>query len=138
MTTHQPDSEPILREDRLTYASFPRSVSLARRRSTRLVGEWGHPDIAGDVALLVSEMTSNALLHAAVPGRLFRVHLKLTEKALRIEVADARGERLPVRRNPGDDEQFGRGLTLVEALAARWGVTPCVVGKTVWAELDVA
>jgi hypothetical protein len=83
-------------------------------------------------------MTSNALLHGAVPGRLFRVHLKLTVRALRIEVTDARSECFPVQRNPCDDEQFGRGLTLVGALAARWGVTPCVVGKTVWAELDVA
>jgi anti-sigma regulatory factor (Ser/Thr protein kinase) len=98
VTTPPPTPEPaegIVREDRLNYASFPRSVSLARRRSARLVGEWGHPDIAGDVALIVSEMTSNALLHGAVPGRLFRVHLKLTEQALRIEVTDARGECLP-------------------------------------------
>jgi two-component sensor histidine kinase len=109
MTTRQPDSAPVLREDRLNYSSSPRSASLSRRRSARLVGEWGHPGIAGDVGLVVSEMTSNALLHGAVPGRLFRVHLKLTEKALRIEVTDARGECLPKQRNPSDDEQFGRG-----------------------------
>jgi anti-sigma regulatory factor (Ser/Thr protein kinase) len=140
MTTPLPEpaASLLLREDRLTYTPNPRSVSLARRRSARLVGEWGHPALAGDVGLVVSEMASNALLHGAVQGRLFRVHLKLLTSTLRIEVTDPRGECLPVRRTPADDDQFGRGLTLIGALTARWGVEPCVVGKTVWAEFDVS
>jgi anti-sigma regulatory factor (Ser/Thr protein kinase) len=127
----------VIHEDRLTYTPFARSVSLARRRSARLIAEWGYPELAADVGLVVSEMASNALLHGVVPGRLFRVHLKLTASALRIEVTDARGECLPVQRTPADDDQFGRGLTLIGALTARWGVEPLVVGKTVWAELDL-
>jgi anti-sigma regulatory factor (Ser/Thr protein kinase) len=139
MTTPLPEpaADTLLHEDRLTYTPNPRSVSLARRRSARLVGEWGHPGIAGDVGLVVSEMTSNALLHGSVQGRLFRVHLTLTKSALRVEVTDARGECLPVQRTPDDEDQFGRGLMLIGALAARWGCEPCVVGKTVWAEFDV-
>lgn len=127
----------VIREDGLTYTQSARSVSLARRRSARLVQAWGLPAIAGDVALVVSEMTSNALLHGSVPGQRFRVLLQLTKSVLRIEVTDARGEYLPVQRTPGDGDQFGRGITLINALAARWGVEPCVVGKTVWAEFDV-
>jgi anti-sigma regulatory factor (Ser/Thr protein kinase) len=139
MTTPLPESaEAFIHEDRLTYTPHPRSVSLARRRSARLVGEWGYAGLAADVGLVVSEMTSNALLHGYVQGRLFRVHLKLTTSALRIEVTDARGECLPAQRKPADDEPFGRGLTLIGALSARWGVQPCVVGKTVWAEFDVS
>lgn len=140
MTTPMPDPADVvlLREDRLTYTPHPRSVSLARRRSARLVGEWGYPGLAGDVGVVVSEMASNALLHGHVQGRLFRVHLALTRAALRVEVTDARGECLPVRRTPDDEAQFGRGLILIGALSARWGVEPCVVGKTVWAEFDVA
>ncbi|MGP3966260.1 ATP-binding protein [Streptomyces sp. 6N223] len=111
---------------------------MARRRSARLVGEWGYPDLAGDVELVVSELTSNALLHGSVQDRLFRVHLKLTTAVLRIEVTDARAECLPIQRTPADDDQFGRGMTLIGALTARWGVEPCVVGKTVWAELDLS
>ncbi|MFC4606386.1 ATP-binding protein [Streptomyces maoxianensis] len=56
---------------------------------------------------------------------------------LRIEVTDTRGDRLPVNRQPGDDES-GRGLILVDALADRWGVSPGPAPrKTVWAEIDL-
>jgi anti-sigma regulatory factor (Ser/Thr protein kinase) len=138
MTTPLPEpTEALIHEDRLTYTPSARSVSLARRRSARLVHEWGHPGIAGDVGLVVSEMASNALLHGFVQGRLFRVHLTLTKSALRVEVTDARGECLPVQRIPAGDDQSGRGLALIDAFAARWGVEACVVGKTVWAEFDV-
>jgi anti-sigma regulatory factor (Ser/Thr protein kinase) len=139
MTTPLPEpaADTLIHEDRLTYTPNPRSVSLARQRAARLVGEWGYPGIAGDVAVVVSEMTSNALLHGYVQERLFRVHLMLTKTALRVEVTDARGECLPVQRTPGDDDQFGRGLMLIGALAARWGWEPRIVGKTVWAEFDL-
>ncbi|MFI6722931.1 ATP-binding protein [Streptomyces atratus] len=86
-------------------------------------------------ALLVSELATNALLHGAVQCRLFRVHLTLTATTLRIEVSDARGERLPGLREAGDDECYGRGLVIVARLADHWGVEPRTVGKTVFAEL---
>ncbi len=61
-----------------------------------------------------------------------------TREVIRIEVTDARGERVPEVRHPGDEEETGRGLQLVEALAARWGVTPGPAPrKTTWAELPV-
>jgi anti-sigma regulatory factor (Ser/Thr protein kinase) len=124
-------------EDSLDYTPNVRSVSLARRRAARLVTDWGRPDLAGDVALLVSELATNALLHGCLRDRLFRVRIVLTAKTLRIEVSDPRGERLPSPRRPADGDQFGRGLLLVEALADRWGTEPGTagVGKTVWAEL---
>ena len=93
--------------------------------------------MAGDASLIVSELASNALLHGRVLGRLFRVHLMLMASALRIEVSDARGERCPEARIPADDEQFGRGLLIVDALAVRWSVALRTVGKTVWAEIDL-
>lgn len=136
MATPEP-TDLVIHEDRLTYTPFARSVSLARRRSARLVAQWGYPELAGDAGLVVSEMASNALLHGTVQDRLFHVHLKLTPSTLRIEVTDARTECLPVQRTPSDDAQFGRGLTLIGALTTRWGVEPCVDGKTVWAELSL-
>ncbi|WP_436992211.1 ATP-binding protein [Streptomyces sp. enrichment culture] len=137
MAVPHPSSAVVLKEDRLDYTPFPSSVSLARRRTARLVGEWGYPGVAGDASLIVSELAGNALLHGRVLGRLFRVHLMLTASVVRIEVSDARGEQCPKPRSPADDEQFGRGLLIVDALAARWGVTPRTVGKTVWAEIDL-
>ncbi|MEU4656735.1 ATP-binding protein [Streptomyces sp. NPDC023723] len=138
MTEPAPLPVPLLHEDRLDYTPTQRSVPLARRRAARLVAEWGRADIAGDVALVVSELMTNALLHGGLRGRLIRVGVTLGHRVLRVEVSDPRGERLPIPRPAGDtEEQFGRGLLLVGALAARWGCEPRSVGKTVYAEWDV-
>ncbi|MCZ7417109.1 MULTISPECIES: ATP-binding protein [unclassified Streptomyces] len=125
----------VLQEDRLDYTPCAGSVRLARRRAARLAEEWGYPAVAGDAAVVVSELAGNALLHGCVPGRYFRVRLVLTSAVLRVEVSDPRGERRPTRRAAADDEMFGRGLLIVAHLATRWGVAPRTVGKTVWAEL---
>ena len=127
----------ILHEDALDYTPQQRSVSLARRRTARLVAEWGHPALAGDAALIVSELAANAMLHGGLRDRLFKVRLTHTRGTLRLAVSDPRGERLPQLRTPADDECFGRGLLVVDALASRWDVEPRVVGKTTWAELDL-
>ncbi|MEU6224840.1 ATP-binding protein [Streptomyces sp. NPDC047042] len=128
-------NDPLLHEDRLDYTPVPRSVPLARTRTARLVVEWGHSDVAGDVALVVSELMTNALLHGSIRGRLIRVRLAVTGAALRVEVSDPRAERVPWPREVSGEDQFGRGLLLVGALAGRWGVEPREgVGKTVWAE----
>ncbi|MEW2066559.1 ATP-binding protein [Streptomyces sp. NPDC007346] len=132
-----PAPEPILREDRVDYTPTARSVSLSRHRAARLVLQWGHPTMAGDAALLVSELATNALLHGVIRGRLFRVHLTLTEFVLRVAVSDARGERLPCLRQPEADDCYGRGLLIVAQLADHWGVEPRTVGKSVFAELSV-
>ncbi|MDT0612785.1 ATP-binding protein [Streptomyces lancefieldiae] len=133
-----PEPGPLLHEDRLDYTPTQRSVPLARRRVARLVSEWGQAGVAGDVALVVSELMTNALLHGSLRGRLIRVRVSLGHRVLRVEVTDPRGERLPSPRPAGDvAEQFGRGLVLVGALAARWGWGPRTVGKTVYAEWDV-
>ncbi|WP_329027098.1 MULTISPECIES: ATP-binding protein [unclassified Streptomyces] len=134
-TAEAPENNPPLHEDRLDYTPTARSVTLARRRSARLVTAWGHPHRAGEVALIVSELATNALIHGSLRGRLFRVHLTVTGGAIRIEVSDPRGERLPGLREAGRDECYGRGLVIVDAVADRWGVEPRTVGKTVFAEL---
>ncbi|MFI2313841.1 hypothetical protein AMK17_09550 [Streptomyces sp. CB00072] len=119
------------------------SVVLSRHRAARLVLPWGHPALAGDAALLVSELATNALLHGAIRGRLFRVHLGLAAHVLRIAVSDPRGERLPSIRRPDADDCYGRGrgrgrgLLIVAQLADDWGIEPRTVGKTVLAELAV-
>ncbi|MEU2668761.1 ATP-binding protein [Streptomyces sp. NPDC007164] len=131
----EPTPEPVLREDWLDFTPTAQSVSFSRRRTARLVQEWGHPGLAGDAALLVSELATNALLHGAIRGRLFRVHLTLTATTLRIAVSDPWCDRLPVLREATADECYGRGLRLVARIADRWGVEPRTVGKTVFAEL---
>ncbi|MFJ2443170.1 ATP-binding protein [Streptomyces sp. NPDC087658] len=95
----------------------------------------GHPELVWSTQLLVSKLATNALLHGCLRGRLFQVRIVLRTDVLRIEVGDAREERMPVARVAGEGECFGRGLLIVEELADRWGVEPRTVGKTVFAEL---
>ncbi|MFA3836978.1 ATP-binding protein [Streptomyces aureus] len=127
----------VIHSDKLSYTAYPRSVSLARRRAARLVEEWGHGDQAGAVALLVSELATNALLHGCFRDRLFQVELRLTQSTLRISVSDPRGEALPEPRPASEGQQFGRGLLIVRELASDWGVERRSVGKTVWCEVCV-
>ncbi|MFF7897419.1 ATP-binding protein [Streptomyces sp. NPDC088817] len=126
-----------LQYDRLDCTPLPRSVTVARRRAHRLVAEWGHPELADDVSLLVSELGGNAVLHGCLRDRLFRVELTLTEQAVRVCVSDPRGEVLPAPRAASPADMFGRGLLIVGQVADRWGVERLSVGKSVWCELDV-
>lgn len=95
-----------------------------------------------DASQVVAELASNAALHGYVSGRDFRVLLTVTGATLRIEVADARGERLPRVLEPPsavhEVYESGRGLLLVGVLATRWGVRQGPFPrKTVWAEIDL-
>ncbi|WP_328720512.1 ATP-binding protein [Streptomyces sp. NBC_00247] len=132
-----PAPEPVLHEDVLSYPPTPGSVRRSRHRAARLVVEWGYGDLADDVGLLVSELATNAVLHGALRGRLFRVRLLITATAVRIEVSDPRSERLPDTREPVDTDCYGRGLLIVAHIADRWGIEHRTVGKTVFAEMSL-
>ncbi|MEU7054627.1 ATP-binding protein [Streptomyces sp. NPDC046197] len=126
------------RYDAVSYTPYPQAIPRARRRVAQLAVAWGRPGAADDAALLASELCTNAVLHGCLRDRLFRVETSLRGNTLRIAVTDPRGERLPVARPSGADDQFGRGLLIVRALADRWAVERLTVGKAVWAELDTA
>ncbi|WP_211231075.1 ATP-binding protein [Streptomyces sulphureus] len=57
--------------------------------------------------------------------------VSLGDSSLRIAVSDARGEAVPRHRSPSADEQFGRGLFLVDTLGERWQPDPPIAAKTV-------
>ncbi|GGZ81391.1 ATP-binding protein [Streptomyces bluensis] len=126
------------------FASSPRGARHARRLAVRRMEEWGYPpasDVSCTVALVVAELTANAVQHGRVPGRDFGLRLALDEASdlIRIEVADAAAAKRPPAAPPSSypDGESGRGLLLVDVLAERWGSTPRhPVGKTVWAEVS--
>ncbi|MFI7890050.1 MULTISPECIES: ATP-binding protein [unclassified Streptomyces] len=111
-----------------------RGARLARLLATEQLRSWGLP--LEDASLVIGELATNAALHGYVPGRDFRITLSVYDDVLRIEVADARGDRDPVEREPSGDSEGGRGLLLVEALSVRWGTEHGPFPrKTVWAEV---
>lgn len=112
------------------------SVATARRFVREKLLEWGIGDGPLDDALLVvSELAANALTHAESS---YRVRLRTAGPALRIEVEDT-GAGSPEPQPLTEDEEHGRGLHLVGALAASWGMeSGDAGGKRVWAELPLA
>lgn len=108
------------------------SVALARRFVKQSLASWGIDEPLDDALLVVSELAANALTHA---NSSYRIRLSATPVALRIEVDDA-GAGTPEPQPLTDTEEHGRGLHLVDALAASWGMEAAETGgKRVWAEL---
>ncbi|WP_230092857.1 ATP-binding protein [Streptomyces olivaceus] len=138
-------TQPSLPAHRFTmcFSSSPRGARLARRMCEHRLNIWGVPygsDAHGVLSLVAAELCANAVRHGHVAGRDFHVLLTADPATgtVRIEVTDTRGERLPAlpAASRADDEN-GRGLLLIAALADRWGCRPRRSGgpgKTVWAE----
>jgi anti-sigma regulatory factor (Ser/Thr protein kinase) len=115
------------------------SARAAREELQRLLASWGDEDSRHVVYLLVSELVTNAVLHARSPVTVrleTTVHRETGEGVLRVQVEDA-SPIPPVRRVPRGDRPGGRGLQLLDTLAARWGVLFGGTGKSVWFELTV-
>ncbi|MGW6021117.1 ATP-binding protein [Streptomyces sp. NPDC055099] len=141
--TITPEDEPFALAQQFT--SSPRGARLARRLAVRRMEEWGYPpasDASCTVALVVGELAANAVQHGRAPGRGFGLRLDLEAAAgvVRVEVADAASEKLPLTASPlsCSEGESGRGLLMVDVLAVRWGTAPRrPLGKTVWAEVPV-
>ncbi|MET7649990.1 MULTISPECIES: ATP-binding protein [unclassified Streptomyces] len=113
---------------------FPRSrasVRAARVFVRQVLSDWGCVDRLDDIALCVSELATNALLHGVPPGRQYCVSLTLDGPVLRLAVRDT-GDRPVPAGPPAPDACSGRGLHLARHVADDFGITEHVVGKTVW------
>ncbi|MEV4432476.1 SpoIIE family protein phosphatase [Streptomyces sp. NPDC049585] len=110
----------------------PRAAEVARAR--HLVGEqlarWGLAAAAPTAQVLVGEIVANAVRHA----RTWRIGVRLVRTdVLLCEVTDD-DHTLPVLLSTEADEEYGRGLRVVSALAREWGASHTGRGKTVWFE----
>jgi len=110
-----------------TFGTAAEAVGEARRF---VAGELSHldPEVVSTATLLVSELATNAIRHAASR---FRVRVARLTEHVRVEVTDA-GAGLPELQPISAMSIGGRGLHIVEALAASWGVTGSAPSKTVW------
>ncbi|MDN0200913.1 ATP-binding protein [Streptomyces sp. S.PNR 29] len=127
---------------RLSFDGESGVVPLARDFTRQALYAWGwlpaatadQRAAAEDVLLVVSELVTNACLHAEGPDELW---IACDKKVIRIEVTD-RGVGQPAPRTPHRaGRPGGHGMFIVQRLCLDWGVvrTPGVAGKTVWAEL---
>ncbi len=121
--------------DDLELAVEPLSASRARDFVRRHLNAQGLGHLADDVALVVSELATNAMAHAQTP---FTVSLQAGEQTLLLRVEDGSRAR-PVRVDAHVLDTNGRGLTMVALLSRTWGVDAHPDGgKTVWAEFDLS
>jgi anti-sigma regulatory factor (Ser/Thr protein kinase) len=118
-------------EARLALRPVPASAAMARQFVDDTLRGWGCDAFVDASRLLVSELVTNAVLHARTDMTLV---IRLLRDGVRVEVTDA-SPVAPVVRNYEDEAMTGRGLSLVNDLAVRWGVEPEGSGKTVWFEL---
>lgn len=143
MSPHATSPRPLdtWSPDRTRWLELPArrsSVSAARRSMTVWFTAWRLPgELCSDAVLLVSELATNAVRHTV--GTRFLCGAGLVEDGcLRLEVHDHdRSGRVLPRREPGPDDEGGRGLLLVEQLAQAWGVdrSSLTGGNAVWATL---
>jgi PAS domain S-box-containing protein len=115
-----------------TLAPEPASVGRARRLIGTAVAAAGDDGLVDLATLLVSEVVTNAVLHA---GTEIRLRYRPSATGVHIEVFD-RSRLMPNMRHYDEEATTGRGLGLVSALAASWGVRHEDNGKTLWFELD--
>ena len=118
-------------EATLALRPVPASAATARQFVDTTLGGWGCDGFVDASRLLVSELVTNAVLHARTE---FTLVLRLIRGGVRVEVHDG-SQAVPVVRHYEDEAMTGRGLALVDQLAARWGVEESGAGKVVWFEL---
>jgi anti-sigma regulatory factor (Ser/Thr protein kinase) len=135
------------RQSVLAMAALPTATPCARLHARNLACEWGVGHLAATIELVVSELVTNAVQasmdHDERPRftnehGLACIHLRLStdRHAALVEVWDE-NFRLPEPARPDLDDESGRGLMLVDALAKRWGweLASSGRGKIVWALL---
>jgi anti-sigma regulatory factor (Ser/Thr protein kinase)/GAF domain-containing protein len=109
------------------------SPSAARRYVRGFLGDRGLWSLADDALLLVTELVTNAVVHAGTPSEL---RLRADGGGLRVEVVDRSPGSAPVVRGDADgSREGGRGLFLLDALAQEWGTSHARDRKSVWFRL---
>jgi anti-sigma regulatory factor (Ser/Thr protein kinase) len=127
-------TETTMPATEMTEAAFPavpESVGAARRFTRAALHRHGiHPDIVDTATLLVSELATNAVVHATST---IQLRIDVGDE-IRVEVRDASVDA-PEVAELGPNGESGRGLAIVTTLADHWDWSPRPPGKVVWFEL---
>jgi hypothetical protein len=116
------------------FAGRPECLADARRFTLAVLGEGDGAHIA---ALVADELAGNAIKHTASgkPGGEFVLRLARFGNRCRVRVDDQGGPTTPSVRAAADEDEAGRGLTIVAMLSACWGVEGDERARSVWAEI---
>ncbi|GAA3243049.1 ATP-binding protein [Actinocorallia longicatena] len=115
------------------FGAVPEAAGMARDVLREALEKWEVRKGADDAALVLTELVTNAIRHGTtISVRVVRER----DDALRLEVADGSRD-LPRPRTASTEDEDGRGMLIVTALALDWGVRPFLGGKTVFALLKV-
>jgi serine phosphatase RsbU (regulator of sigma subunit)/anti-sigma regulatory factor (Ser/Thr protein kinase) len=128
-----PGSRRAPRMHSYVHQADPEGLADARGALRQTLAGWHMADLADDVELAAGELLVNVLLHTEGGAVLTLEVLPTPARRVRLTVQD-RSSVWPNRRNPGEAATSGRGLLMIEALSARWGVEPRGDGKAVWCE----
>lgn len=117
--TFRPWCSPI-RSDCLELGALPSAVPAARLHVRAVLAEWGLAELSADTESVVAELAANAVEAHGREKRdnPFRITLLGGRRTVLIVVRDA-SPSPPVLGRPGDGDEAGRGLLIVDALA-RW------------------
>ncbi|MEW2443646.1 ATP-binding protein [Micromonospora marina] len=117
---------------------FDRSADSApvRQAAREILVDWDAAHIADDALAVITELVHNVIRHTDAGGRL---DLSRQADSILIEVFDT-SSRLPRRFSPDPHRIGGRGLLIVDAMAASWGTSETShgrPGKVVWARISL-
>jgi anti-sigma regulatory factor (Ser/Thr protein kinase) len=115
----------------------PDMPAASRELVSRACEEWGVPRVRRLAELIISELASNAVLHARTRAV---VTIRLLGGCLQLAVRD--GDPRLVHHPPAGTHgahhgEHGRGLLILDAMTDRWGSAPTGNGKVVWAQLAI-
>jgi anti-sigma regulatory factor (Ser/Thr protein kinase) len=128
---------PTLQRTTVQLPASLTSPRAARRFVARALLDWRLVQLVESASLVVSEIVTNAVVHAASA---VDVTLSRADGRVQIMVQDAGTRDHPTARTAEPERQLlgGRGLLLVERTTQAWGILPArPIGKSVWAVLDV-
>ena len=117
------------------FAGLPECLAEVRSFTLAVLGD---SELAHTVALVADELAGNAIKHTAsgAPGGEVVLRLAVFGDWCRVRVDDQGGPTTPSIRAAEDEDEAGRGLTIVTMLSARWGVDGDERARSVWADIE--
>jgi anti-sigma regulatory factor (Ser/Thr protein kinase) len=116
------------------WSALPGNVSEARQFVCGHLADHGLGAITDDVRLVVSELVTNAVMHARTP---FTVMVSREDGTVQLAVTDGMAYLPELVHGELWSDTRGRGLFMVDAYSQTWGVRATAAGKTVWASFYV-